>query len=400
MKILVLNCGSSSIKYQLLDMTNEGLLASGLVDRVGMKKGLLSHKPTGKDKHKAELEIKDHTQGVELILSALTCKTHGVIDDIHEIAVVGHRIVHGGERFKGSTIVNPEVTAYLEDCVSLAPLHNPANLKGIYAMQKILPNVPQCTTFDTAFHQSMPDYSYMYAIPYELYEKNKIRRYGFHGTSHRYVSEKAAEVFGRKDLKIISCHLGNGASVAAIDSGKSVDTSMGFTPVEGLIMGTRCGDLDLGAMMHIMKIKNMDVDAANLFINKECGVLGVSCLSSDMRDLEEAAWVENGDKKADLALNMYFYRIKKYIGSYAAAMKGVDVIIFTGGVGENGGETREIICEGLEFMGVEFDKEVNDGVRSKLLEISKPESKVKVMIIPTNEELIIARDAYRLTKSN
>ncbi|MFA6924175.1 MAG: acetate kinase [Bacteroidales bacterium] len=398
MKILVLNCGSSSIKYQLLDMANNAeLLAIGLLERVGLKDSELTHIPKGKDKYKLVKDAPDHTVGIDLILKILVDPVQGVIKDINEIIAVGHRVVHGGEKFSGSVKITQEIIDKMEECVPLAPLHNPANLKGIYAIQKLLPKVQQCGVFDTSFHQTMPDYAYMYALPYELYDKYRVRRYGFHGTSHRYISAKAAEFLGKEynSLKIITCHLGNGASIAAIDKGKSVDTSMGLTPVEGLIMGTRSGDLDLGAMFFIMEKEKLDINGANNLVNKKSGMLGITGVSSDMRDIENAANKEN-NKRAALGLKMYCYRIKKYIGSYAAAMGGVDIIIFSGGVGENGPETREEICEGLEFMGVEFDKDVNKGLRSKLIDISKPSSKVKVLIVPTNEELVIAQDTLEI----
>ncbi len=397
MKILVLNCGSSSIKYQLLDMTNEDVLASGIIERVGLAEGELTHKVPGKDKYKQVLEVENHTIGINLILKTLLDNEKGVLNSLEEIGAVGHRVVHGGETFSNSVEITNEVIDKVEECIDLAPLHNPANLKGIYAMKKLLPNVTQCGTFDTAFHQTMPEHAYMYSIPYELYEKYKIRRYGFHGASHKYVSETAAEFLGENynKLKIITCHLGNGASIAAVKNGKSVDTSMGLTPVEGLMMGTRAGDLDLGAMFFIMNKENLDVKGANELVNKKSGVLGISGISSDMRDIEDAAW-NKGNHRAQLALDMYFSKVKKYIGAYAAIMGGIDVIIFTGGIGENGPETRKAICEGLEYMGVEFNNKVNDGLRAKLADISMPDSKVKVLVVPTNEELVIARDTLKI----
>ena len=403
MKILVLNCGSSSIKYQLVFMNGlkeeeVDVLASGIIERIGLGNSKIAYEPTGKDKVKSVQDIDNHTQGVDLILHTLTDAKIGVLKNLDEIGAIGHRIVHGGDKFSASVIVTDEVVQNIVDCIDLAPLHNPAHLKGIYAVQKLLPTVPQVAVFDTAFHQTMPDFSFMYAIPYEFYINHKIRRYGFHGTSHYYVSKKCAEVMGKnyEDLKIITCHLGNGASIAAVKNGKSVDTSMGLTPNEGLMMGTRTGDLDLGALLLIMEKENLNKDQLNDLINKKSGVLGVSQLSSDMRDIEEAAWV-NHDYKANLALQMYFYRIKKYIGAYAAAMGGVDAIVFTGGIGERGPETREFVCTDMEYMGVEFDKEVNFGKKVKEpLEISKKGSKVKVFAIPTNEELVIAQDTFRL----
>ncbi len=398
MKILVLNCGSSSIKYQLINMANNAeLLAKGLLERVGLKDSELKHQPKGKEAYMLIQDVDDHETGINLILKALLDPNHGVIESVEDIFAVGHRVAHGGENFSASALITDEVKKNIEEVIELAPLHNPANLNGIISMEKLLPKVPQVAVFDTAFHQTIPPHAYMYGLPYELYEKDKIRRYGFHGTSHKYVFEKACDsLFMRKDhVKAITCHLGNGASITAIKNGKSVDTSMGLTPVEGLIMGTRSGDLDLGALLYIMKKKDMSVEQANNLINKKSGMLGVSGVSYDMRDIENAAW-NDGHKRAQLALDMYMYRIKKYIGSYAAAMGGVDLIVFTGGVGENGPETREIICKGLEFLGVTFDVEKNTGLRGKLELISKHESKVKVMVVPTNEELVIAHDTLKI----
>jgi len=398
MKILVLNCGSSSVKYQLINMANNAeLLAKGLLDRVGMKDSELKHQPKGKVPYMLIQDIPDHETGIDLILKALLDPDHGVLDSVKDIIAVGHRVVLGGENFSASALITEEVKKNIEDVIELAPLHNPANLKGIISMERLLPNVPQVAVFDTAFHQTIPPHAYMYGLPYALYEEDRIRRYGYHGTSHKYVFEKAVDALfmRRNNVRAITCHLGNGASICAIKNGKSIDTSMGLTPVEGLLMGTRCGDLDSGALLYIMKKKGLSVDDANSLINKKSGVLGVSCLSSDMRDVELAGW-EEGDKKSQLALDMYFYRIKKYIGAYAAAMGGVDLIVFTGGVGENGPETREIICKGLEFLGVAFDVEKNTGLRGKLEMISKHDSKVKVMVVPTNEEWVIAHDTLKI----
>ncbi|PKP22182.1 MAG: acetate kinase [Bacteroidetes bacterium HGW-Bacteroidetes-21] len=397
MKILVLNCGSSSIKYQLLEMGNEeDLLAKGLLDRIGIKDSELSHQPKGKDKFKLVQDVPDHTCGIDLILQALTDPNHGVLTDIHEIKACGHRVAHGGEYFSKSTLITEQGKIDIEKCCELAPLHNPANLKGILAMEKLLPGVPQVGVFDTSFHQTMPAHSFMYAIPYAYYDKYKVRRYGFHGTSHKYVAEKACDMLNKKmsDINIITCHLGNGASVTAIQKGKSVDSSMGFTPVEGLIMGTRAGDLDLGVLLFLMDKEGLDCQKANNLINKQSGMLGVSGVSMDMRDLHAAA--DSGNEKARLALDMYAYRVKKYIGAYAAAMGGVDLILFTGGIGENDFMVREWSCEGLEYMGVEFDKEANNGVKGKDLVISKPTSKVTVMTVSTNEELVIATDTKNI----
>jgi len=393
MKILVLNCGSSSIKYQLIDMCSEStVLAKGLLERVGMSDSELKHQAEGKDTFKLIQDVPDHTVGVDLIIDALMHPVHGVIKDKHEINAVGHRVVHGGEKFSGSVRITQDIIDKMEECVDLAPLHNPANLKGIYAIQKLLPEVEQCGVFDTSFHSTMPEHVFLYGISYDMYEKYRIRRYGFHGISHRFVSKKACEHLNidYNNAKIVTCHLGNGASIAAIHNGKSVDTSMGFTPVEGLIMGTRCGDLDLGVFLYIMEKEGMDTKQANNYINKNCGVKGISGVSSDMRDLKEAA--DSGNKRAELALQMYGYRVKKYIGAYAAAMGGVDVIVFTGGIGENDNLTREQSCEGLEYMGVELDKELNNTIKGQDAVITKPSSRAKVVIIRTNEELVIAMD--------
>lgn len=397
MKVLVLNCGSSSIKYQLINMLeNADLLAKGLLERVGMDNSELTHQPKGKDNFVSVQPVHDHTVGINLILEALMHPEHGVIKDKYEIDVVGHRVVHGGEKFCCSVLITQEVIDMVEECSDLAPLHNPANLKGIYAIQKLLPEVKQCGVFDTAFHQTMPEHTFLYALPYEMYEKHKVRRYGFHGTSHGFVAQKACKILGvnPEDINIITCHLGNGASIAAIKKGKSYDTSMGLTPVEGLIMGTRCGDLDLGAMLFLMEKESLDLKKTNDLINKKSGMMGLSGVSSDMRDIENAA--VNGNKRAKLALEMYNYRVKKYIGAYAAAMGGVDLIIFTGGIGENATGTREGVMRGLEFLGIDFDFELNKNSRGKDLLLTKPASKVKVMMITTNEELVIANESIKI----
>lgn len=397
MKILVLNCGSSSIKYQLLEMSGEpDVLAIGLLERVGSQDSELKHEAKGKEKYKSTQPCPDHQVGINLIIDTLLHPERGVLKSTEEIAAVGHRVVHGGETFSGSVIITKEMIDKMEECVDLAPLHNPANLKGIYAITKLLPKVPQCGVFDTAFHQTMPEHVYLYALPYEMYEKHRIRRYGFHGTSHRYVAEKACKILGMdmRSVNIITCHLGNGASMTAIKKGKSFDTSMGLTPVEGLIMGTRVGDFDLGALLFLMDKEKIDLQGANNFINKKCGVNGISGVSMDMRDLHAAA--EKGNKRAKLALQMYAYRVRKYIGAYAAAMDGVDLIIYTGGIGENDFMIREWSCSGLEFMGVDFNKEANTGVKGKDVLLTKPGSKVKVMAITTNEELVIATDTMRI----
>lgn len=368
------------------------VLAKGIVEKIGLKGSFLKNERFDGSKVKLEGEILDHQSGIEYLLGLMISKKRGVIKDLNEIDAVGHRLVHGGETFKGSCYLDDVTIKGVEDCSDLAPLHNPANLKGIYAMKTLLPKVPQCGVFDTSFHQSMPDYTFMYALPYSLYKKYGIRRYGFHGTSHSYVSRKACEVLkvDYNSLRIITCHLGNGASITAIKDGKSFDTSMGLTPVEGLIMGTRSGDVDAGALTLIMEKEEIDFSSLNTLLNKHSGVLGISGISSDMREVESAA--AEGDERASLALRMYNYRVKKYIGSYAAAMGGVDLIVFTGGIGENGSETRESICREMEFMGLEFDKQANDGAHGKELIISKKGSRVTVMIVPTNEEFVIASD--------
>jgi acetate kinase len=392
MKILVLNCGSSSIKYQLIDMTTTIVLAKGVVEKIGLKGSFLKNERFDGDKVKLDGEILDHQTGIEFILGLMISKKRGVIKGLNEIDAIGHRVVHGGETFKGSCYLDDITIKGIEDCSDLAPLHNPANLKGIYAMKTLLPEVPQVGVFDTSFHQTMPDYSFMYAIPYSLYKKYGIRRYGFHGTSHSYVSKRACEILNvdYTSKKIITCHLGNGASMAAIKNGMSVDTSMGLTPVEGLIMGTRSGDIDAGALTLIMEKEEIDFSSLNTLLNKHSGVLGISGISSDMREVESAAM--EGDERASLSLKMYDYRVKKYIGAYAAAMGGLDLLIFTGGIGENAVETREAICKDLEFLGIDFDKQLNDGVRGKEVIISKKDSRVIVMIVPTNEEFVIASD--------
>ncbi len=395
MKILVLNCGSSSIKYQLFDLPSEKVLVKGIIEKIGMKGSFLKQERFDGDKVKLEGEVLDHKQGIEYVLGIITSKKHGVIKSLDEIKAVGHRVVHGAEKFSKSALISNEVIEKLEECVVIAPLHNPPNLKGIYAINQLLSGVPQCAIFDTAFHQTMPDYAYMYAIPYSLYKKYGIRKYGFHGTSHRYVSKKACEIL-KKDynkVKIITCHLGNGASIAAIQNGKSIDTSMGFTPVEGLIMGTRCGDTDLGILTYIMQKEEIGIEAANTLINKHSGMLGITGVSSDMREIISA--MNEGNERARIAMNMYAYRVKKYIGSYAAAMGGVDIIVFTGGIGENDHFTRQETCKELEYMGVDFDFEKNNKTRGTGI-LSKKDSKVTVISVETNEELVIAQDTYEI----
>lgn len=398
MKIIVLNCGSSSIKYQLFDMTHQQAIAKGLIDKIGLHGSYIKHERDG-EVVSLEGEIIDHQAGIEYMLGILTSKKRGSLTSFDEIDAIGHRVVHGGEKFNNSVLITDEVIQKITEVIDLAPLHNPPNLRGILAMKELLPNVPQVSAFDTAFHQTMPDYAYMYAIPHSLYVKHGIRRYGFHGTSHRYVSKRAAEILGKDitELKLITCHLGNGASMTAVDKGISVDTSMGLTPVEGLIMGTRTGDLDLGVLTYIMSKEGINIQAASTLINKHSGMIGITGVSSDMREIEQAA--KNGNERARLGLNMYHYRVKKYIGSYAAAMGGLDAVIFTGGIGENAPDTRREVCKNLNFLGIDFDEEKNDGLRGKEMIISSDSSKVKVIVVPTNEELVIAQDTERIIKN-
>jgi acetate kinase len=396
MKILVLNCGSSSIKYKLFEMESKEVIAQGGIEKIGMKGSFLKLTLPDGQKVMLEGEILEHRVGIEYILGVLLSEKYGCIKTIDEIKAVGHRVVHGGERFNSSVLITDEVIDMLNECIELAPLHNPPNLKGIYAIQELLPGTPQVGVFDTAFHQTMPVYAYMYGLPYSLYEKYGIRRYGFHGTSHRYVSRRACEFLGvpYEDQRIITAHIGNGGSVTAIKNGKSIDTSMGMTPVEGLIMGTRSGDIDPGVISYIMEKENMGTKGISTLLNKFSGMLGISGVSSDMREIEEA--IEGGNKRAIMALKTYCYRIKKYVGSYAAALGGVDILVFTGGVGENQASARKAVCENMEYMGIELDEELNDSVRAKEVVISKPTSKVKVLIIPTDEELTIAKDTVEI----
>ena len=397
MKVLVLNCGSSSIKYKLFDMEHKAVIAQGGIEKIGLKDSFLKLTLPDGQKKILEKDIPEHTAGVEFILQTLTSAEYGAISSMDEIGAVGHRMVHGGEKFSESVLLTKEVLDAFTACNDLAPLHNPANLKGVHAISAILPNVPQVGVFDTAFHQTMPDYAYMYAVPYALYEKYGVRRYGFHGTSHRYVSKRVCEFLGisPEGKRIITCHIGNGGSITAIKDGKSVDTSMGLTPLEGLMMGTRSGDIDAGAVTYIMEKEGLDAAGMSNLLNKKSGVMGIFGESSDMRDLENA--VAAGNPKACLAENMYFYRIKKYIGAYAAALGGVDIIVFTGGVGENQATARWGACEGLEFMGVKLDAEKNK-VRGEEAVISTDDSKVKVVVIPTDEELMIASDTMAILK--
>ena len=398
MKILVLNCGSSSLKYQLIDMENEAVLCIGLVERIGIEGSILTQKKDGVEgKYVKEQPMKDHQDAIKLVLEGVLDSTYGGVKDMAEIDAVGHRVVHGGEKFASSVIITEEVEEAMRKCSELAPLHNPANLMGIDAIKAVLPGVPNVGVFDTAFHQTMPASSYLYGLPHRLYTEYGVRRYGFHGTSHKYVSQRAAAMLGKDiaDLKIITCHLGNGASIAAVDGGKVVDTSMGLTPLEGLIMGTRCGDIDPAIIPFIMKKENLDADGVDKLMNKESGVYGMTGISSDFRDISTAA--AEGDQKAIDALDAYHKRVKKYIGAYAAEMNGVDAIVFTAGLGENGIEDRLAIASNLEVLGVKMDAEANN-VRGKETVISAADSKVKVLLIPTNEELMIARDTLELVK--
>src|SRR5574344_942643 len=397
MKVLVLNCGSSSIKYQLIDMANNAeLKAKGLVERIGLEMSEFTHKPIGKEKYYVQKPIKDHAEGINLVLNTLIDPKLGVISSLNEIGAVGHRVAHGGEYFKTSCLIGAKEVAEIEKLCALAPLHNPASLVGINVMMELLPNIPQTAVFDTSFHQTMPAEAFLYAIPYEYYEKLRIRRYGFHGTSHKYVAPKAAELAGLdyNNSKIISCHLGNGASICAVKNGKSVDTSMGFTPVEGLVMGTRCGDLDAGTLLYIAEKENLSFKEMNTLINKKSGLLGISGKSVDMRDIR--AGKESGDERSTYAFDIFAYRVRKYIGAYAAAMGGVDAILFTGGIGENAFFQREAICQGLEFLGTKLDKELNEKIIGDDAIISTPDSKVKLIVIATNEELVIATDTFKL----
>jgi acetate kinase len=398
MKVLVLNCGSSSIKFQLMDMSNSEVLLKGIVEKIGLESSFLKLECNG-NKQKLDMDVPEHTKGIEKILDILVSEEHGVIKSHDEIDAVGHRVAHGGEKFSHSALITDEVIKEIEGVSDLAPLHNPNNLKGIYAIQKLLPKAPQVAVFDTAFHQTMPDYAYMYGLPYDMYQKHGVRRYGFHGTSHRFVAERACEKLGvdMKDQRIITCHLGNGASVAAIKYGKSVDTSMGLTPVEGLIMGTRSGDLDLGAFMFVIEKENLSLEAANTMINKQSGMCGITGVSSDMREIREEA--EKGNERAKLGLRMYDYRVKKYIGSYTAAMNGIDIIVFTGGIGENDWETRQGILENLDYLGVNFDPDKNKDIKGEEKVITKDNSKVTSLIVPTNEELVIARDTSEIVSN-
>ena len=394
MNVLVINCGSSSLKYQLIDSDTEAVLAKGLCERIGID-GRLVYQKAGNDKEITEASMPTHKEAIQMVLEALTNEKTGAIKSLAEVNAIGHRIVHGGEKFASSAVITPEMLAAVEECNDLAPLHNPANLIGIHACQELMPGVPMVGVFDTAFHQTMPDYAYLYAVPYELYKKYGVRRYGFHGTSHRYVSKRVCEFLGvqPEGKRIITCHIGNGGSISAIKDGKCMDTSMGLTPLEGLMMGTRSGDIDAGAVTFIMEKEGLDANGVSNLLNKKSGVMGIFGESSDMRDLENA--VAAGNPRAILTEKMYFYRIKKYVGAYAAALGGVDIIVFTGGVGENQCNCRSEVCEGLEFMGIKVDLEKNK-VRGEEAVISTDDSKVKVVVIPTDEELMIASDTMAI----
>jgi acetate kinase len=396
MKILVINAGSSSLKYQFIDIETEAVLAKGLCERIGIDGSMLTQKVEGKDNLVWEKPMKDHSDAINMVIAALTGDEHKVISDMKEIDAIGHRVVHGGEIFSGSVVIDDKVMDALRECTPLAPLHNPANIIGIEACQKAMPGTPQVGVFDTAFHQQMPKKAYMYALPYEMYTKHKVRRYGFHGTSHKYVAQQAAKMLGRplEELKIITAHLGNGSSISAVMNGHSVDTSMGFTPLAGVPMGTRCGDIDPAIVTYIMEKEGLDAKGVDALMNKESGVFGISGISSDFRDLEANM---KTNERAKLALDMFAYGVKKYIGAYAAAMGGVDAVVFTAGVGENTKITRADVTEGLEFMGIKIDPELNDckGVQR---DISAPDAKVRTLVIPTNEELMIALDTAALVK--
>lgn len=397
MKVLVINCGSSSLKYQLIDMADQSVLAKGLGERIGIEGAVVTHQTTGKDKHVVQKPMETHKEALEVVLESIVDSEVGAIASLEEIDAVGHRVVHGGEEFASSVMITDEVIAAMEKCSELAPLHNPANLIGIHACMELMPGVPMVGVFDTAYHQTMDKASYIYGLPYELYEKHKIRRYGFHGTSHKYVAERAAAMMEKplESLKLITCHLGNGASLAAIDGGKVVDTSMGFTPLEGLVMGTRCGDIDPAIVTFLMEKENLTVAEVNNLMNKQSGVLGISGVSSDFRDIEAAA--DQGNERAALALDKFYLRVKKYIGAYMAVMGGVDGIVFTAGLGENSKAARKVICAGLEGLGIVVDDAKND-IRGKEAFIQADGASVALMCIPTNEELMIAKDTLSLIK--
>ena len=401
MIVLVLNCGSSSIKYQVIDINEQSnaLLAKGLVDRIGLSEGSLTHKPTGKDKFEKVMPIADHTTGISLVLEALTDAEHGVIADLSEVKAVGHRVAHGGEFFSSSVVVDEQAKENIRSLFEIAPLHNPANLEGILSIDKVLPGIPQVAVFDTSFHQTIPAINYLYALPYEYYDKYRVRKYGFHGTSHKYVAKIGAEMVGLdfENSKIVTCHIGNGGSVTAVLNGKSYDTSMGFSPLDGLVMGTRCGQVDASAVTYIGEREGMSYAELNSMMNKKSGVYGMTGLSSDMRDIDAA--YDAGNEKAIVARDMYYNRVKKFVAEYAAEMGGVDLVIFTGGVGENSADLRRWVCKNMEFMGIKIEDSINDVTRGENTIISTADSKVKVAVIATNEELVIATDTYELTKN-
>ena len=401
MIVLVLNCGSSSIKYQVIDINEQSnaLLAKGLVDRIGLAEGSLTHKPTGKEKFEKHMPIADHTTGISLVLEALTDATHGVITNLAEVKAVGHRVAHGGEFFKSSVVVDEQAKENIRSLFEIAPLHNPANLEGILSIEKVLPGIPQVAVFDTSFHQTIPAINYLYALPYEYYDKYRVRKYGFHGTSHKYVAKVGAELTGLdfENSKIITCHIGNGGSITAVLNGKSYDTSMGFSPLDGLVMGTRCGQVDASAVTYIGEREGMNYAELNSMMNKKSGVFGMTGISSDMRDIDAA--YKAGNEKAIVARDMYYNRVKKFVAEYAAEMGGVDLVIFTGGVGENSSDLRRWVCKDMEFMGIKIDDSINDATHGDNAIISTADAKVKVAVIATNEELVIATDTYQLTKN-
>lgn len=401
MIVLVLNCGSSSIKYQVIDINEQSnaLLAKGLVDRIGLAEGSLTHKPTGKEKFEKHMPIADHTTGISLVLEALTDATHGVIANLAEVKAVGHRVAHGGEFFKSSVVVDEQAKENIRSLFEIAPLHNPANLEGILSIEKVLPGIPQVAVFDTSFHQTIPAINYLYALPYEYYDKYRVRKYGFHGTSHKYVAKVGAELAGVdfENSKIITCHIGNGGSITAVLNGKSYDTSMGFSPLDGLVMGTRCGQVDASAVTYIGEREGMNYAELNSMMNKKSGVYGMTGISSDMRDIDAA--YKAGNEKAIVARDMYYNRVKKFVAEYAAEMGGVDLVIFTGGVGENSSDLRRWVCKDMEFMGIKIDDSINDATHGDNAIISTADAKVKVAVIATNEELVIATDTYQLTKN-
>ena len=397
MRIFVVNCGSSSLKYQLIDMEKEKVIAKGLVERIGIAGSVLTHQPNNGEKVVIEEDMPTHKEALKNVIDALVDKNYGVIKSMDEISAVGHRVVHAGEKFAYSVVINDEVMNALKECIDLAPLHNPPNILGIEACEELMPNVQMVGVFDTAFHQSMLPYAYIYALPYEYYTEYGVRRYGFHGTSHKYVAERAASILGKdlKELKIVTCHLGNGASITAVKDGKSIDTSMGFTPLEGLVMGTRCGDIDPAICGFLMENEKIDIDGLNNILNKKSGVLGISGISSDFRDIETAS--KEGNKRASLALEVFAHNVRKYIGAYAAVMGGVDAVVFTAGLGENSSSMRASICNGLEFLGLVIDEDKNN-IRGEEAIISTDDSKAKILLIPTNEELMIAKDTEALIK--